>query len=119
MLNKRHVEFLFQLFIVVVWNFELYMLPLALLLLLVWNFFFCSSRETAETVSKQRQAIILMNLCFPYMFECLLLCFLLQSMEAMFEWEDEEEDKEDKVVINQPYVHVQHRTVFGLNVLKL
>ncbi|XP_028273895.1 multiple C2 and transmembrane domain-containing protein 1 isoform X1 [Parambassis ranga] len=57
----------FVLFVVVVWNFELYMLPLALLLLLVWNYFFCSSRDAADT-----------------------------SMEAMFEWEDEEEDKDDK-----------------------
>ncbi|XP_038589264.1 multiple C2 and transmembrane domain-containing protein 1 isoform X3 [Micropterus salmoides] len=57
----------FVLFVVVVWNFELYMLPLALLLLLVWNYFFCPSKETADT-----------------------------SMEAMFEWEDIEEDKEDK-----------------------
>ncbi|XP_070781252.1 multiple C2 and transmembrane domain-containing protein 1 isoform X8 [Enoplosus armatus] len=61
----------FVLFVVVVWNFELYMLPLALLLLLVWNYLFSSSRETADTVRKQ-------------------------SMEAMFEWEDDEEDKEDK-----------------------
>uniref|UniRef100_A0A8C9Z2I2 Multiple C2 and transmembrane domain containing 1 n=1 Tax=Sander lucioperca TaxID=283035 RepID=A0A8C9Z2I2_SANLU len=38
----------FVLFVVVVWNFELYMLPLALLLLLVWNYFFSSSRETAD-----------------------------------------------------------------------
>ncbi|XP_073334277.1 multiple C2 and transmembrane domain-containing protein 1 [Pagrus major] len=57
----------FVLFVVVVWNFELYMLPLGLLLLLVWNYFFSSSRDTSDT-----------------------------SMEAMFEWEDEEEDKEDK-----------------------
>ncbi|XP_040914799.1 multiple C2 and transmembrane domain-containing protein 1 isoform X1 [Toxotes jaculatrix] len=57
----------FLLFVVVVWNFELYMLPLALLLLLVWNYFFSSSRDTAD-----------------------------MSMEAMFEWEDEEEDKDDK-----------------------
>ncbi|XP_071322409.1 multiple C2 and transmembrane domain-containing protein 1 isoform X4 [Trachinotus anak] len=57
----------FVLFVVVVWNFELYMLPLALLLLLVWNYFFSSNRDTAD-----------------------------MSMEAMFEWEDEEEDKEDK-----------------------
>ncbi|XP_028456606.1 multiple C2 and transmembrane domain-containing protein 1 isoform X3 [Perca flavescens] len=56
----------FVLFVVVVWNFELYMLPLALLLLLVWNYFFSSSRETAD------------------------------SAEAVFDWEDEEEDKEDK-----------------------
>nr|XP_033502076.1 multiple C2 and transmembrane domain-containing protein 1 isoform X3 [Epinephelus lanceolatus] len=57
----------FVLFVVVVWNFELYMLPLALLLLLVWNYFFSSSRDTTD-----------------------------MSMEAMFEWEDDEEDKEDK-----------------------
>ncbi|KAM6902623.1 multiple C2 and transmembrane domain-containing protein 1 [Xenentodon cancila] len=56
----------FVLFVVAVWNFELYMLPLALLLLLVWNFFSCS-REAADV-----------------------------SMEAMFEWEDEEDNKEDK-----------------------
>uniref|UniRef100_A0A7N8Y4J9 Multiple C2 domains, transmembrane 1b n=1 Tax=Mastacembelus armatus TaxID=205130 RepID=A0A7N8Y4J9_9TELE len=43
----------FVLFVVVVWNFELYMLPLALLLLLLWNFFFSSSRETAEMVRKR------------------------------------------------------------------
>lgn len=41
-----------QLFVVVVWNFELYMLPLALLLLLVWNFMFSSGRETNEMVRK-------------------------------------------------------------------
>lgn len=41
-----------QLFVVVVWNFELYMLPLALLLLLVWNFMFSSGRETHEMVRK-------------------------------------------------------------------
>ncbi|KAF7653288.1 hypothetical protein LDENG_00085040 [Lucifuga dentata] len=57
----------FVLFMVVVWNFELYMLPLALLLLLVWNYFFTSNRETGNT-----------------------------SVEAMFEWEDEDEEKEDK-----------------------
>ncbi|KAM4635711.1 multiple C2 and transmembrane domain-containing protein 1 isoform 2-T2 [Polymixia lowei] len=57
----------FVLFVVVVWNFELYMLPLALLLLLIWNYLFTSSRETAD-----------------------------MSMEAMFDWEDEEDDKDDK-----------------------
>ncbi|KAM4720409.1 multiple C2 and transmembrane domain-containing protein 1 isoform 2-T2 [Anableps anableps] len=57
----------FILFVVVVWNFELYMLPLGLVLLLVWNYFFSSSRDMTET-----------------------------SMEAMFEWEDDEEDKEEK-----------------------
>lgn len=29
------------------------MLPLALLLLLVWNYFFCSSRDGADVVRKQ------------------------------------------------------------------
>ncbi|XP_034402595.1 multiple C2 and transmembrane domain-containing protein 1 isoform X2 [Cyclopterus lumpus] len=58
----------FVLFVVVVWNLELYMLPMALLLLLVWNYFFSSGRESSDT-----------------------------SMEAMFEWEVEEDDKEDKV----------------------
>uniref|UniRef100_A0A1A8J5J9 Multiple C2 domains, transmembrane 1b n=3 Tax=Nothobranchius kuhntae TaxID=321403 RepID=A0A1A8J5J9_NOTKU len=57
----------FILFVLVVWNFELYMLPLALVLLLVWNYVFSSSRGMTD-----------------------------MSMEAMFEWEDEEEDKEDK-----------------------
>ncbi|KAM7392352.1 hypothetical protein PAMA_007457 [Pampus argenteus] len=45
----------FVLFVVVVWNFELYMLPLALLLLLVWNYFFSSSKDTADMVRKQIQ----------------------------------------------------------------
>ncbi|CAG05381.1 unnamed protein product, partial [Tetraodon nigroviridis] len=58
----------FVLFVVVVWNFELYMLPLGLLLFLVWNFLFCSGRDTPD----------------------------MQSMEAMFEWEDEDEDKDEK-----------------------
>uniref|UniRef100_A0A1A8FII7 Multiple C2 domains, transmembrane 1b n=2 Tax=Nothobranchius korthausae TaxID=1143690 RepID=A0A1A8FII7_9TELE len=57
----------FILFVLVVWNFELYMLPLALVLLLVWNYVFSSSRGMTD-----------------------------MSMEAMFEWEDEGEDKEDK-----------------------
>ncbi|XP_021164699.2 multiple C2 and transmembrane domain-containing protein 1 isoform X4 [Fundulus heteroclitus] len=57
----------FILFVLVVWNFELYMLPLSLVLLLVWNYFFSSSRDMTET-----------------------------SMEAMFEWEDEEDDKDEK-----------------------
>ncbi|KAK0134682.1 Multiple C2 and transmembrane domain-containing protein 1 [Merluccius polli] len=55
----------FVVFVLVVWNFELYMLPLALLLLLVWNYVF-SFRETTDT-----------------------------SMEAMFDWEDEEEDEKE------------------------
>uniref|UniRef100_A0A671XJ28 Multiple C2 and transmembrane domain containing 1 n=1 Tax=Sparus aurata TaxID=8175 RepID=A0A671XJ28_SPAAU len=43
------------LFVVVVWNFELYMLPLGLLLLLVWNYFFSSSsRDTSDTESEHK-----------------------------------------------------------------
>lgn len=57
----------FVLFVVVVWNFELYMLPFALLLLLIWNYVFSINRDTSDT-----------------------------SVETMFEWEDEEEDKDDK-----------------------
>uniref|UniRef100_A0A671XEZ2 Multiple C2 and transmembrane domain containing 1 n=1 Tax=Sparus aurata TaxID=8175 RepID=A0A671XEZ2_SPAAU len=45
----------FVLFVVVVWNFELYMLPLGLLLLLVWNYFFSSSsRDTSDTESEHK-----------------------------------------------------------------
>ncbi|XP_034048971.1 multiple C2 and transmembrane domain-containing protein 1 [Thalassophryne amazonica] len=57
----------FVLFVLIVWNFELYMLPLALLLVLLWNYFFSLSRETSD-----------------------------MSIEAMFECEDEDEDKEEK-----------------------
>ncbi|XP_077944727.1 multiple C2 and transmembrane domain-containing protein 1 isoform X3 [Gasterosteus aculeatus] len=57
----------FVLFVVVVWNFEVYMLPMALLMLLVWNYVSSSIRGTTET-----------------------------PLDAMFEWEDEEEDGEDK-----------------------
>ncbi|XP_027136890.1 multiple C2 and transmembrane domain-containing protein 1 isoform X3 [Larimichthys crocea] len=39
----------FVLFVVVVWNFELYMLPLALLLLLVWNYLFSSHSSDTST----------------------------------------------------------------------
>lgn len=41
-----------QLFVVVVWNFEVYMLPMALLMLLVWNYVSSSIRGTTETVSR-------------------------------------------------------------------
>lgn len=40
----------FMVFVVVVWNFQLFMLPLSLLLLLVWNFFFSSSRDSDTTM---------------------------------------------------------------------
>uniref|UniRef100_A0A8C2YWQ4 Multiple C2 and transmembrane domain containing 1 n=1 Tax=Cyclopterus lumpus TaxID=8103 RepID=A0A8C2YWQ4_CYCLU len=49
----------FVLFVVVVWNLELYMLPMALLLLLVWNYFFSSGRESSDTVSERRHADLL------------------------------------------------------------
>lgn len=49
------LEFLPQLFVVVVWNFELYMLPLGLLLLLVWNFLFCWGRDTPDMVSNGKR----------------------------------------------------------------
>ncbi|XP_013983783.1 multiple C2 and transmembrane domain-containing protein 1 isoform X2 [Salmo salar] len=57
----------FLFFVVVVWNFELYMVPGALLLLLTWNYFITAGRESGDTVG-----------------------------EATFEWEEEEEEKDDK-----------------------
>uniref|UniRef100_A0A3Q2DRX3 Multiple C2 domains, transmembrane 1b n=1 Tax=Cyprinodon variegatus TaxID=28743 RepID=A0A3Q2DRX3_CYPVA len=45
----------FILFVVVVWNFELYMLPLGLVLLLVWNYFFSSSREMSEDEEEDKE----------------------------------------------------------------
>lgn len=95
--NGNQFFFLFssrrQLFVVVVWNFELYMLPLALLLLLVWNFMFSSGRETNEMVRKVGKHLSVLEM---KKFTGPLL-LLPQSMEAMFEWEDDDEDKEDKV----------------------
>uniref|UniRef100_A0A8C4IP90 Multiple C2 domains, transmembrane 1b n=1 Tax=Dicentrarchus labrax TaxID=13489 RepID=A0A8C4IP90_DICLA len=54
----------FVLFVVVVWNFELYMLPLALLLLLVWNYFFSSIR-TAVTFSRYSCFIVRTEALIP------------------------------------------------------
>lgn len=40
-----------QLFVIVVWNFELYMIPLALLLPLAWNFILITSgKDTRQDV---------------------------------------------------------------------
>ncbi|XP_077442181.1 multiple C2 and transmembrane domain-containing protein 1-like isoform X2 [Vanacampus margaritifer] len=58
----------FLVFVVVVWNFQVFMIPLALLLLLVWNFFLSRTRQTADT-----------------------------SMEDMLEWdEDDKEEAESR-----------------------
>ncbi|XP_041424408.1 multiple C2 and transmembrane domain-containing protein 1 isoform X3 [Xenopus laevis] len=60
----------FLIFLLVVWNFELYMIPLALLLLLAWNYFLIISgkdNRTHDTV-----------------------------VEDMLEDEEEEDDKDDK-----------------------
>lgn len=59
------LEFRFQIFVVVVWNFELHMLPLGLLLLLVWNFFFCSGRDTPDMVSKCKRKSDISPNCRP------------------------------------------------------
>lgn len=41
----------FQLFVIVVWNFELYMVPLALLLPLAWNYvLIVSGKDTRQDV---------------------------------------------------------------------
>ncbi|XP_060762933.1 multiple C2 and transmembrane domain-containing protein 1 isoform X1 [Neoarius graeffei] len=61
----------FLLFIVVVWNFELYMIPLALLLLLAWNYVLIASGKD----SRQRD---------------------VQAVEDLLEGEDEDSDRDDK-----------------------
>ncbi|KAF7687309.1 multiple C2 and transmembrane domain-containing protein 1 isoform X3 [Silurus meridionalis] len=61
----------FFLFIVVVWNFELYMIPLALLLLLAWNYILIASGKDS------RQGDV-------------------QAVEDLLEGEDEDFDRDDK-----------------------
>ncbi|KAM8777309.1 multiple C2 and transmembrane domain-containing protein 1 isoform 3-T3 [Rhynchonycteris naso] len=60
----------FVLFLFVVWNFEIYMIPLALLLLLTWNYFLIISGKD----NRQRDTVV----------------------EDMLEDEEEEDDKDDK-----------------------
>ncbi|XP_040584780.1 multiple C2 and transmembrane domain-containing protein 1 isoform X6 [Mesocricetus auratus] len=60
----------FVLFLFVVWNFELYMIPLLLLLLLTWNYFLIISGKD----TRQRDTVV----------------------EAMLEDEEEDDDKDDK-----------------------
>ncbi|XP_069380020.1 multiple C2 and transmembrane domain-containing protein 1 isoform X3 [Paralichthys olivaceus] len=60
----------FLLFVILVWNFELYMIPLALLLPLAWNYILIASgKDTRQDV---------------------------QAMEDLMEDEDEDFDKDDK-----------------------
>ncbi|KAK5932647.1 hypothetical protein CgunFtcFv8_004332 [Champsocephalus gunnari] len=60
----------FVLFVIVVWNFELYMIPLALLLPLVWNYILIASgKDTRQD---------------------------MQAVEDLLEDEDEDFDKDDK-----------------------
>ncbi|MCJ8746826.1 hypothetical protein PDJAM_G00146110 [Pangasius djambal] len=61
----------FLLFIVVVWNFELYMIPLALLFLLAWNYVLIASGKDS------RQGDV-------------------QAVEDLLEGEDEDFDRDDK-----------------------
>ncbi|XP_042678812.1 multiple C2 and transmembrane domain-containing protein 1 isoform X1 [Centrocercus urophasianus] len=60
----------FLLFLFVVWNFELYMIPLALLLLLAWNYFLIISGKD----NRQHDTVV----------------------EDMLEDEEEEDDRDDK-----------------------
>ncbi|XP_036384454.1 multiple C2 and transmembrane domain-containing protein 1 isoform X1 [Megalops cyprinoides] len=60
----------FMLFVLVVWNFELYMIPLALLLLLAWNYFLIISGKDT------RQGDV-------------------QALEDLLEEEDEDDDDKD------------------------
>lgn len=48
-----------QLFVIVVWNFELYMIPLALLLPLVWNYILITSgKDTRQDVVSQLGSLV-------------------------------------------------------------
>ncbi|XP_077318508.1 multiple C2 and transmembrane domain-containing protein 1 isoform X1 [Lithobates pipiens] len=60
----------FLIFLIVVWNFEIYMIPLALLLLLAWNYFLIASGKDNKTQD--------------------------MVMQDMLEDEEEEDDKDDK-----------------------
>ncbi|XP_035246383.1 multiple C2 and transmembrane domain-containing protein 1 isoform X5 [Anguilla anguilla] len=61
----------FLLFLLVVWNFELYMIPLSLLLLLAWNYFLIASgKDTGQGD--------------------------VQALEDLLQDEDDEDDKDDK-----------------------
>ncbi|XP_060271996.1 multiple C2 and transmembrane domain-containing protein 1 isoform X5 [Ovis aries] len=64
----------FVLFLFVVWNFELYMIPLVLLLLLTWNYFLIISGKE----NRQRDTVV----------------------EDMLEDEEEDDDKDDKKVLS-------------------
>ncbi|KAI1905373.1 hypothetical protein AGOR_G00015470 [Albula goreensis] len=61
----------FLLFLLVVWNFELYMIPLSLLLLLAWNYFLIASGKDT------RQGDV-------------------QALEDLLQDEEDEDDKDDK-----------------------
>ncbi|XP_010876490.2 multiple C2 and transmembrane domain-containing protein 1 isoform X4 [Esox lucius] len=69
----------FLVFVIVVWNFELYMIPGALLLLLTWNYFVTTSREPGDMAS-----------------------------DANFEWEEEEEEKDDKDSERKGFIEKLH-----------
>uniref|UniRef100_A0A6Q2YS70 C2 domain-containing protein n=1 Tax=Esox lucius TaxID=8010 RepID=A0A6Q2YS70_ESOLU len=45
----------FLVFVIVVWNFELYMIPGALLLLLTWNYFVTTSREPGDMWEEEEE----------------------------------------------------------------
>ncbi|XP_039240761.1 multiple C2 and transmembrane domain-containing protein 1 isoform X2 [Pipra filicauda] len=80
----------FLLFLFVVWNFELYMIPLALLLLLAWNYFLIvSGKDNRQHNTMQR-------------FSSVCKCGGCASVwgpsvvEDMLEDEEEEDDRDDK-----------------------
>ncbi|XP_064497546.1 multiple C2 and transmembrane domain-containing protein 1 isoform X2 [Pseudopipra pipra] len=80
----------FLLFLFVVWNFELYMIPLALLLLLAWNYFLIvSGKDNRQHNTMQR-------------FSSVCKCGGCASIwgpsvvEDMLEDEEEEDDRDDK-----------------------
>ncbi|XP_040436693.1 multiple C2 and transmembrane domain-containing protein 1 isoform X5 [Falco naumanni] len=94
----------FLLFLFVVWNFELYMIPLALLLLLAWNYFLIVSgkdNRQHDTVGEDRTLRLLQT---GWLKQCTELQQELTSIsplnaevvEDMLEDEEEEDDRDDK-----------------------
>ncbi|XP_032702237.1 multiple C2 and transmembrane domain-containing protein 1 isoform X6 [Lontra canadensis] len=81
----------FVLFLFVVWNFELYMIPLVLLLLLTWNYFLIISGKD----NRQRDTVV----------------------EDMLEDEEEEDDKDDKASINLQKSFGVHMQLITMNYL--
>ncbi|XP_062830288.1 multiple C2 and transmembrane domain-containing protein 1 isoform X4 [Anolis carolinensis] len=75
----------FVLFLFVTWNFELYMIPLTLLLLLAWNYFLIVSGKDNRQHDTKTSWV-----------QTAFLLLLAEVVEDMLEDEEEEDDRDDK-----------------------